>query len=884
MPSSRDRSRDPRGEERRIRRELEEEVRFHIEMRVRELVAKGYGEPEARAEAYRRFGDLQQTESVCVEAGIQSVRRKRRRMIMEELFRDLRLGVQQLRRRPAFAVTAIVTLAVGIGANTAIFSAADHVLLRPLPYADVDRVVTLWETDRRDGARREVAAGNFLSWRERATSFEAIGLAEPWGFDLTGPDQRPRPLEAWLVTEDFFEAAGMRPAVGRFFDASEYLPNSPPVVVLSYDTWQTTYGGDVGLVGRTIDLDGQAMTVVGVMSPGVEFPEPTDVWAPKMFASYEERIREGGYMQVVARLGPGVTLTQARQDADRVATSLAEEFPASNGSSGIEVVPMETHVLGRVRPALLILLVSVSLVLLIACANVAGLLLARGGEREREIAVRGALGAGRSRLIRQLLAENAVLGTIGGLLGVGLAAFSVRAVVALSPPDLPRLDSVALDGPVLGFAALITLATTLLIGLLPALQVTRPGLRGSISVGGALGRRIGTRLRNALVVGEIALALILLIGAGLLSRSFLRLLDNDLGFTVERRVTAQVFIYEPGMTTDQRNAQVQAMQDRIAALPGVESVALVSALPFHPQQIDSEDGLVIAGRPLGASEAAPQVYTTVASPDYFRVMGLRLLRGRGFTDTDRLDAPNVAVINETLAKRHFPGEDPIGQQVTIGVMSPPATREIVGVVSDVRPTSFESDPRPELFIPLLQSGTGSLTFVIATRSDAGPLLGPVREAIWEASPLQSIYHAATVEDMIHDTLVERRFNLVLLVALALVSLVLATVGVYGLLAYTTANRAPEIGVRMALGARGAEVTKLIVSGALRLAIPGIALGVTGALLLTRFLQSLLYGVEPTDPTTYLQLALLMLAVAIVAAYLPARRAARIDPVRVLRQD
>ena len=873
------------GDAVRIRRELEEEIRFHIEMRIRELVVAGRTEAEARAEAYRRFGDLGETAAVCVEAGMRSVRRERRRRLLEEFVRDLRLGTRQLWKRPGFAITAMVTLAVGVGANTAIFSAADHVLLRPLPYEDVGRVVTLWEVDRKaDGVRREVAAGNFLSWQERTTAFDALGLAEPYGFDLTGPEQRPEPLSAWLVTEGFFAAAGIRPAVGRLFEGSEYQPNGARVAILSHRLWQTRFGGDAGVVGRSVDLDGQAATVVGVLNAGADYPEPADVWAPKAFQPWELALREGGYMQAVARLKPGVTLADARRDGERVSAELAAEFPATNGSLGMDVVPMEEHVLGGVRPALLVLLGAVSLVLLIACANVAGLLLARGGERQRELAVRGALGAGRARLIRQLVAESVVLGVAGGLAGVVLAATALRAVIALSPPDLPRLDSVALDGRVLAFAAGVTVLTTLLFGLVPALQVTRRGMRGALSVGGPLGRRIGAGLRSALVVGEIALALVLLIGAGLLGRSFLRLLDNELGFTVERRATAQLFIWDNNPAVEQREARVREFEERIMAVPGVEASALVSALPFHPQQIDAEDGLVIEGRPLGAAESAPQVYTTVASPEYFRVMGLRLLRGRGFVETDRRDAPLVTVINETLAKRYFPGGDPIGRRVRIGVMSAPAVREIVGIVSDVRPTTFDSDPRPELYVPFLQSGTGSITFVIATRGDPAAVLPQVREAIWDADPRQTIDHTATVEALIRDSLVERKFNLVLLAALALVSLVLATVGVYGLLAFTTTSRGPEIGVRVALGARRAEVTGMIVGDALRLAVPGILLGLAAAAWLTRFLQTLLYGVEPLDPATFAQLALLMLAVASAAAWIPARRAARIDPVRVLRRD
>ncbi len=882
---------------RRIREEVEEEIRFHLEMRVAALERGGLDPAAAREEALRMFGDVEKVRAECVRIDTRRERHMRRKEQLAEIRQDLVHGIRQLRRRPGFTAVSIVTLAVGIGATTAVFSAADHVLLRPLPYGESDRVVTLWESKPAAGVGKvEVSPGNFLDWRERSGSFEAMGLVEPFGFDLTG-DGPPVAVPVWLVSEGYFEALGVRPFLGRAFLPREYLRpaasdqddaygQGESVVLISHRLWRTRYGSDPAIVGRTIQLDNIGFTVVGVLPPNLEYPEAKDIWAPKWFREGESQDRTSSYLSAVARLRPGVSVAAAQADLDRVAATLAAEYPRTNQNTGALVVPLEEQILGPVRPALLVLLGAVAFVLLIACANIASLLLARGYERERELGVRAALGARRARLVRQLITESALLAVLGGAAGLLLARLGVAAFAALSPPELPRLSTISIDGPVLIFAFLVTVAAAVLFGLLPALRFSRPDIRSALGSSGrsVTAGRERTRLRAALVVGEIAMALILLIGAGLLVRSFVDILSNDPGFATGNRAALQLFLWDRNPTAEARLQRAQEIKERLAATPGVEAVGIVTSLPFHPSRINAQGRLVIEGRPEPPPGQETRVFATIASEDYFQVMGVPLKRGRPFMAEDRADAPAVAIINESLARRYFRGEDPIGKRVTIGVMSRPASREIIGVVGDVRPTTLDSEPQPELFIPLTQSGSGSLTFVARTSTEATRLLPTLRYQIWQIDPGQAIYHAATVEQLISDTLIERRFHLVLLACFSLIALVLASVGVYGLISYSASQRTNEIGVRVAMGARGSDVVGMIVREAARLAMPGIVLGVGGALLLTRFMEHMLYGVRPTDLLTFLQIAALMLMVSLVAAFVPARRASRVEPMRVLRYE
>ena len=891
MDRARRRFRPLPRDRREIEVEIDEEIAFHLEMRRRELIAQGLPPSEAWEEARRRFGDLETTREVCMKSDGRLERRRAWGESLADARRDLDLALRNVRRRPAFSMLAAGTLALGIGAATAVWSAVDHVLLRPLPYRDAERVVTLRESNAAAGAPKQaVSPGNYHDWRRLADSFSVTAIAEPSGFDLTD-GATPESFPAWRVTEGWFGALGVEPLHGRGFVAEDYeaaSPWAPAAVVLSHRLWQARYGGDPDLVGRTVEVNDEPATVVGILPPGLDFPEPRDIWAPKYWrvsARYDERTERGStYMTAVARLAPGVDLETARREMDHVGELLAAEHPATNAGIGVAVTPLREEIVGEVRPALVVLLGAVALVLAIACANVAGLLLGRASERGRELAVRIALGASRARLARQVLAEGLVLAVAGGAAGVAAAWAALRVVRAVAPPELPRLDALGLDGPVLAFAAGLTLAVALACSAAPAL---RPAPRGALrsAARAALGSRSrgGSPLRRVLVVAQVAVGLVLLVGAGLLGRSFLELTANDLGFEVERRAALQLFLWDLYPERGPRDQAAMAIAERMEAVPGVREVAIVSALPFHPSQIDATDELEILGRPPAPAERRI-VHTTLASPEYFPLAGIPLLEGRPFDDRDRAGAPAVALINRTLARRFFPGEDPIGKRVTVGVMSAPAEREIVGVVGDVRPTAFDSDPRPELYIPFAQSASGSLTYVVESAGDPAALLPALRAAVWDVNADQPIYHADAVEEMVATTLAARRFHLLLVGCLSAAALALAMVGIYGLLSYLTRQRTAEIGVRMALGATRGSVASLVVGSGLRLAAAGVALGLAGALLVTRFLRPLLYRVEPADPSTFAQIGLLVIAVCALASYLPARRAAAADPVTALRAD
>jgi predicted permease len=871
---------------RQVQNEVDEELQLYLEARIAELEGEGLSPSKAREEALRLFGDFEGTRRACFESDWRRERHARRKEIYGEIKRDVVHALRQLRRRPGFALVAILTLGVGIGANTAVFSAADHVLLRPLPYSRPDRAVTLWETELgTDVDRKEVSPGNFLEWRERSTSFEAFAVAEPYGFDITG-DGPPQSLHVWLASEGFFEALGVAPILGRTFTPEEYQPNSGFVVLLSYGLWQQHFGGNASIVGQTIELDHQAATVVGVLPPELEYPEPRDVWAPKWFRESELTDRYSDYMFAVARLAPGATVASAQADMDRVAAAMAVDYPRSNANVGVNVIPLEKQILGDVRPALTVLLAAVGFLLLIACANVATLLLARGAERERELGLRAALGAGRPRLVRQLVTESVLLAVLGGAVGLALALFGVDALTALIPAELPRAEAIAIDGRVLAFALAVTASTAFLFGLAPALRFSRPDLRATLAAGGRSSTkgRERSRLHGALVVSEVALALILLVGAGLLIRSFMDLMDNDLGFQSEDRASIQMFIYDNNPTPQQRYQRAMEIEEGMESLPAVAGVGIVSALPFHPHKIGADAKLLIEGRPEPPPGQSQNVFTTVASPDLFRLMGIPLRSGRDFTADDRADATPVAIINESLRRRYFPNENPIGKRVTIGVMAAPVTREIVGVVADVRPTTLDSDPQPELFVPFAQSMTGAVTFVVKTHTDAARMLPALRAQVWQVDPNQTIYYAATIDELIADTLVGRRFNLFLLVSFSIIALVLATIGIYGLISFSTGRRTNEIGVRMALGAESSEIVTMILSDGIRLALTGVAIGLAGAFALTRFMESMLYGVAPTDLLTFAFIGALMLVVSAAAAYIPAYRAARADPLKTLREE
>ena len=865
----------------RLQAEVDEELGFHLERRAEALRRHGFSAPEAEQEALRRFGDVRATRAVCVAADERREGRVKRRERWHDVLGDARIALRMLRRRPGFAVAAVVTLALAIGAATAMYSVADHVLFRSLPFANVPEIVTLWEYDTRGAEEREVAPGNFLDWQARVTRLERLALAEPTGADLTG-DGAPEALRGWAVTPDWFGALGVTPLLGRTFAAEDYRDDRG-AVLLSYEFWQRRFGGDASVVGRPIQLNGSPVSVIGVLRPQLHYPvRDAEIWLPKRFRPDEPEDRRSDYMLALARLRPGATLAQARAELAAVARWQSERYPATNSDYTIVARPLSEQLLGSARPALLLLLGAVACVLLIACANVSGLLLARGADRERELAVRGALGCGRARLVRQLMTESLVLAGLGGGAGLLLAAALVRLLTRLAPASLPRIEAVSLDLRVALAAVLLTVVSAVVFGTMPALRAARADLMMPLRAARSTAR--GSRLRHGLVIGELALALVLLTGAGLLGRSFLRLLDNELGFDPARRTTLQVFAWDLNPSDEERAEFARTLVARFEALPEVAAAAATSALPLHPHAITSHVDLHRPGEAEPPPGRAVSVRVTAVTPGYFSTLAIPLQRGRAFTAADDARAVPVAIVNETLARTFFGLDDPVGRRLRTGGLRAPVEREVVGVVGDVRPGGFESVPVAELYVPHAQSPTGSLTFVVHTRGPVAPALSRLRATLWDEEPNQSIYHEGALEDMLSDTLATRRFHLALLAAFSLLSFALAGLGTYALISYATRMRFSEIGLRMALGARSGEIARMIVGEGLGVALAGIALGLLGSLALTRLLSGMLYGVSATDPLTLVQVGASILAVVFAAAYLPARRAARLDPARTLRAE
>lgn len=813
------------------------------------------------------------------------------RWTMEGFGQDLRHAARSLLREPGFTLVAGVTLALGIGASTAIFSAVHAVLLRDLPYGDADRIVAVFHTDAETGeVTTGASAANMRDLGESAERLAETAVAEPWSLDLQLED-RAEMLRTWAVSEGFFEVLGVEPRLGRSFRPEEYVAGNEKVVLLGHRSWTTRFGADPDLVGRTLILDEEPYTVVGVLPPDFRYPDRAAAWIPRPPRPWDDNSRAADYMTAVAKLTSGATLAEARAEADRTARSLAEAFPGSNANIGLRLVPFREHLVGDVRTALVVLFSAVGLLLLIACANVAGLMLARGARREREYALRSALGAGRARLVRRIGAESLLLAGAGCGLGIALTYAGIEAIQALGPGHLPRIDQLGVDAAVLAFAVLAAGSSALLSGMAPALRLSRPDLGEALSEGarGAPGGRRIHRLRDRLVVAEVAAAVVLLIGAGLLIRSFTVLVDEELGFDPRDRVAVQVFAYD--YPEGELAVFVRQAMENMEAVPGVRDVALTTNVPGANEgaiaAIDIDLPLRVEGRAAPPEGREPVAWTSQISAGYFDVMDIPVVAGRGFDDGDRADSRPVAVINEELARRLFPAEDPLGRRIALpwgaGESGEWPWREIVGVAGDVRPLGFESEPRPEVFLPLTQVGDASLTFVLATGGDAESLVRPAQEAIWETNPSQAVWGAATLEALLADWLRERRFNLLLLTAFAGVALLLAAVGIYGLVSFSVEERVPELGIRRALGSDRGTLLRMVIRRGAVLAAAGVALGILGSLLLTRFLEGMLFGVEPTDWPTYVILAGAVLAVATVASLVPALRATRIDPVVALRQ-
>jgi putative ABC transport system permease protein len=807
---------------------------------------------------------------------------------MDSLLQDLRYAVRTLGERPGFAVVAALTIALGVGGTTAMFGVVDAVLLRPLPYAEPDRLVMVW-TRTPGGPQAAASWPEFVDWREQNHSFADMAAWRGQSVNLTGGAEPERVIGAF-VSDRFFPLLGARAVLGRTFTPAETDPaTAQPVAVLGYGLWQRRFGGDPGILGRSLVLNGQSHTVVGVLGPefdGGNAPASgwfmgSDVFLPVSYFPNKKGLTRGETeILVIGRLRPEVSLTQARTDMEVVARRLEQAYPDTHAGRGVEIVPLHEQIVGSYRPALFVLLGAVGLVLLIACANVANLLLARASRRRRELAVRAALGAGRSRLLRQLLTESALLALLGGGLGLVLGHWGLALLMSVAPSGVIPA-STGVDGRVMAFALVLTAATGICFGLVPAVQASRPDLDGVLKEAGRGGSgAAGHRFRDALVVAEVTLSLVLLVGAGLLLRSAVALQHADLGFRPDHVLTAE-FRLPPAKYPEPRAIAAFFRQtlERLRAVPGIESAALVRAVPFSGN--GGSTTYQVEGQPEPPKGREPMAQLNIVSTGYFRTMGIPQLEGRDFDEHDTPDVPAVAVVNDTMARQVWPGVDPIGRRVRL---RDAGWVTVVGVVGDVRHSGPSEPPPPQVYTTHEQDARIFACVVARTAGDPMGMAAPMRAALWSVDKDQPVWKVRAMEDLVTGARGTARAMSLLVGVFAAVALALAAVGIYGVMAYAVSQRTREIGIRMALGAASGRVLRLVVGRALLLTGIAIVIGAAGATALARLLGTLLFGVGPADPFTFATAALALALVGTLAAYLPARRAARIDPVRALAEE
>ncbi len=811
---------------------------------------------------------------------------------MGTTLQDVRYGLRMLRQRPGFTATAVLALALGIGANTAIFSVVNAVLLRPLPVAEPERLIVPWGDKESAEHHTVVSYPDFADWRTQTQTLEAIAAYNQAGTLLRG-DAEPEPISGANVSVDLFALLRVQPALGRVFTRAEDQANAAPVIVLGYSLWQRRFNADPRVIGQQIKLGSTSATVIGVMPDGFHFPvqvSKTEFLRPLAQTLGERTTKRGSYsLRVIARLKPGFTAQQAESEMRAIGARLEQQYPDEGFRLGARFVSLQEDVVGNVRTALFVLLGAVGLVLLIACANVANLLLARAAARHREIAIRTALGAGRWRIVRQLLTESLLLALAGGTLGLLFALWGVD-LVAAAPVNIPRLKDVSLDLRVLAFTAVVSVLTGIVFGLVPALQSAQVELQESLKEGGrsATAGAASNRVRGLLVVSEVALSLVLLVGAGLLLRSFARLNSVNPGFDAQNVLTTGVSLAKTKYpTAEQQRAAFNEIVQRVQAVPGVESAGAIYPLPMGGTS--TANTFVIAGRPPVAPGDKPIADYRAISPDYFRVMRMALTRGREFTERDAEHAPLAVIVNESFARRFFAGGDAIGQRIGIErgleeTEAPPA-REIVGIVGDVRSVGLDEAAGPEFYVPAAQEPEAYMDIVLRTSAaNTAGMAASLRAAIKAVDAEQYVPRIEPMTQLVAESIARRRFNVLLTSLFAAVALLLASVGIYGVTAYTVAQRTHEIGLRLALGAQTGDVLRLVLGQGLRLILGGIALGLLAAFALTRVLASMLYGVTATDPLTFAGISLLLMTVALFACYIPARRATKVDPMVALRYE
>ncbi len=859
-------------------REMEEEMRFHLEMQIEQNLASGMAAEEAHYAARRQFGN---------QSWLKEVSREMWRLnSIETLMQDLRFGARMLLKKPGFTLVVVITLALGIGANSAIFSVVNAVLIKPLPYREPDRLVQLWETNPlKNWTQATVAPANLFDWQKQNQVFEEIAAyMEGVGLQIES-DGEPERIKALYVAGNIFSTLGANAMIGRTLREEETWQGKHTVAILSYGLWQRRFGADPKIVGRKIMFDGREREIVGVMPPDFYFPsKEVELWIPFGW-NYAQlaQVRRPHFLRAVGRLKPGVTLAQARAEMTAIASRLEQQYPDTNTQMGVGIGTLKEWIVSDVQLPLTVFMVAVAFVLLIACANVVNLLLSRSAARAREVAVRSALGAGRARIVRQLLTENLLLALTGGAIGLLLAVWLKDLLVAFSPDDIPRLDEIKLDWRVLSFTVGITLLTTLLTGLAPALSLSTPNLTSALKEGGQKsGAGQGGHTRGALVVAEVALALVLVVGAGLMVRSFGALQQVDPGFDPNNILSLSVSLpgskYPEGA---QARAFFEQAEQRIRRLPGVIAVGSTTVPALRGSNWTSD--ATIEGRP---PENYPrEVRHKVITPDYFRAMGVTLLRGRFFNESDNDKSQPVIIVNATLARRHFPGEDPIGKRIKF---SKPQVQDewqtIIGVVNDEKQDGLGAKVEHETYQPLLQNAQDEMTLIVRAAIDPQSLVGAIREEIRALDRSLPLYDIKTMRVAIYESLARERFITLLLIVFAALALSLASIGVYGVLSYSVTQRTREIGIRIALGAQTGDVLKLVVAQGGKLAALGMAIGLISAFALTRLMKTLLFGVSATDPLTFVAVSLLLSIMALLACYIPARRATKVDPLVSLRVE
>jgi putative ABC transport system permease protein len=858
---------------------LSDEMRFHVDMQTEALVRAGLDPVEARRQALVAFGGRERYR--------EAARDEYRARVLDELAQDARYGLRSLFHARLFTATAVCTLALGIGATTAMFSVVDAVLLRQLPYPDPNRLVMLWEHNLSKGNEHNVTSpANFLAWRDETRSFSSMAAFVATRFTVIAPNNEPVSVQARLTNASLLPMLGVHPVLGRLFSESEDQPGAPRVALLDYGFWQQHFGGRPDVVGSTVRINDQDVSIIGVLPRDFRFFEPVSLWVPIRFSA-EDRTWSGRYLRVLARLAPGVTLDQADREMRAIARRRAIEVPQFGANWTALAAPLHEDLVGDSRTPLLVLFGAVGCLLLIACANVANLLLARAANRRREIAVRIALGASPRRIVRQLLTESVLLAVIGAALGVAAAVVGTRLLIALVPPEfsVASVTHVGVNARVLLFAVGVALVTGIAFGLAPALQAARGDAQDSLKEGGRGGgadsRRSG-RLRAALVVGEISLAVMLLAGTGLMVRSFIGLRHVPLGFEPAHLLTADVVLQSRKYDSDTAAVQFfEEAQSRLAALPGVRAVGAISYLPLSGQR--SASGFQVVGQPVPPRGQEPTGDFRAVTPDYFRAMAIPIEEGRAIEPTDRRDAPEVAVVSHTLARTFWPNESAVGHELHYE-WDRWHTVRIVGVAGDVHHGGPRAEPFMEIYLPLGQFPYHGMTMVVRTATDPVSLARPLRETIRGIDPDQPVAQLRPMTELVSASLGSTRLSTVLFGLFGAIGLVLAMIGIYGVGAYTVQQRHHEFGIRMALGAQPRDVLAMVVKHGLVLTGIGIAAGVGAALVLTRLMRALLFGVAPDDPVTFAWVAVLLAGVAALSSYLPARRATRIDPVSALRSE